>query len=303
MSVFDWKSRTLRVDGNAIVPAVDQHRSPQGYRRIYVLVHGFNNTPDRAARSYDDLMHRVENHLGPAQSRKIWEFYWPAYEEGFQGLLSLRTGIKPKSRIVTAYHYHKQLPKAIEYGRLLSEYILQLRTETQHTEVIFIGHSLGCRLILETLKHIEGHAPASKIPAILLMAAAVPVDSVQEGGSLRSALERCEHRFALFSHHDWVLSLCFPLGQIRANDGGPFPEAVGWHGAPDAPDKCWTGKQRTQLLHREYWKDEFSTPNILRLFGKSTPHTLPYSTIVPRRLETPPSLPEWTILERDLSKR
>jgi pimeloyl-ACP methyl ester carboxylesterase len=295
MSVFDWKRRTLRIDGDAIVPSVDQHRSPRGYRRIYILVHGFNNTPDQASSSYDDLMHRVENHLGAAQCRKIWEFYWPGYEEGFQPLISLRTGIRPASRIVTASHYHKQIPKAIEAGEKLGKYILQLHTKTQQTEVIFIGHSLGCRLILETLKQIEGEAPASKIPAILLMAAAVPVDYVQEGGSLRSALELCERRFALFSHRDWVLSLCFPPGQMRANDGGPSPEAVGWRGAPD---KCWTGKQRTHLFHGQYWKDEFSTPNILRLFGKSTPHTLPYSTIVPWRLESPPPLAEWTIRPR-----
>jgi len=300
MSVFDWRRRTLRVAGEAIVPSVDQHRSPHGYRRIYILVHGFSNTPEQAARGYDDLMHRVERYLGHAQSRKIWEFYWPGYEEGFQGPLSLRTGIKPTSRIVTAYDYHKQIPKAIESGKLLGEYILQLGTQTQHTEVVFIGHSLGCRLILETLKKIEDRAPASKIPAILLMGAAVPVRYVQEGGDLRSALEICERRFALFSHRDWVLSLCFPPGQTRANDGGPFPEAVGWRGAPNAPDKCWTGKQRTYLFHGQYWKDEFSTPNILRLFGRTTPHVLPYTTIVPWKLEWPPLVGEWTLRQRDL---
>jgi hypothetical protein len=301
MSVFDWKRHTLRVERDAILPPAEAHTSPRGYRRIYLLVHGFNNTPDKANESYNALRRRIEGEIGPQRSKKIWEFYWPGYEEGYRGVMSLRTGVRPANFMVTAYFYHRQVPKAVRFGKLLGDYILKLQAETQETEVVFIGHSLGCRVILEALAQIQGHTSSAKVPAILLMAAAVPVSAVQSGGDLRPAVESCERRFALFSHRDLVLSVTFPIGQTRAQDGGSMPEAVGWRGAPE--DKCWTGRQRVQLTHGEYWEDDVTTPNIVRLFGKATAHELPYSTIVPWRLRNPPPLPQRETLKRNSSDR
>jgi hypothetical protein len=40
MSVVDWKARTLRVEDEAIIPTGDTYRSPNGRRRVYLLVHG-----------------------------------------------------------------------------------------------------------------------------------------------------------------------------------------------------------------------------------------------------------------------
>jgi hypothetical protein len=299
MSVFDSRPNTLRIEAGAILPPANAHRSPRGYRRIYLLVHGFNNTPDEANEGYGALRQRLEKHVGSNLAKKIWEFYWPGYEEGYSSIMTLRTGRRPANSLVTAFHYSRQVPKAINFGKLLGEYILDLRAETQDTEVIFIGHSLGCRLILEALSQIVGLVPNSKVPAILLMAAAVPVSAVVSGGSLRPAVDFCPRKFALFSHRDWVLSLCFPPGQLRAHDGGAVPVAVGWHGAPDG---CWTGRQRMRLFHGEYWDHDVTTPNIVRLFGKATAHDLPYSDVVPWRLTDPPTLPRWRLPKREPRK-
>jgi pimeloyl-ACP methyl ester carboxylesterase len=295
MSVFDWKARTLRVDEEAILPSANTYHSPNGRRRIYLLVHGFNNTSDQADKSYTAFRERLETVIGPKLTEEIWEFYWPGYEENYAQILTVRTGRKPASPLVTAFFYYKQVPKAIRYGKLLGDYILQLHTELQETEVILIGHSLGCRLILEAVTHIQQRAPRWKVPAILLMAAAVPESAVELGGALRAGVEFCPYRFALFSHRDWVLWGCFPAGQLLAGDGGPTPKAVGWRGGPEG---CWTGRQRTQLFHGEYWDNEVTTPNVARLFGKATPHRLPSFPIVPWVLAQPPVLPAWQLPKR-----
>ncbi len=295
MSVFDWKARTLRVEEEAILPLADSFHSPNGRRRIYLLVHGFNNTPDQAGKSYSAFRERLQDAIGSTLTERIWEFYWPGYEEGYAQILTVRTGRQPASPMVTAYFYYKQVPKAIRYGKLLGDYILQLHSEFQETEVILIGHSLGCRLILEALTHIERYAPRWKVPAVLLMAAAVPESAVELGGGLRAGVEFCPYRFTLFSHRDWVLWGCFPAGQVRAGDGGPAPKAVGWRGGPEG---CWTGRQRPQLFHGEYWADDSTTPNVARIFGKAIPHRLPSFPIVPWVLSQPPVLPTWQLPAR-----
>jgi pimeloyl-ACP methyl ester carboxylesterase len=296
MSVFDWKARTLRVVGEeTIIPSADTYHSPNGRRRIYLLVHGFNNTPDKAGKNYTAFRERLETAIGSELTHEIWEFYWPGYEEGYAQILTLRTGREPASPLVTAYFYYKQVPKAIRYGKLLGDYILQLRTELQETEVILIGHSLGCRLILEALSHIEPHAPRWKVPAVLLMAAAVPESAVVLGGALRAGVEFSPYRFALFSHRDSALWGCFPAGQLLAGDGGPAPKAVGWRGGPEG---CWTGRQSTQLSHGEYWENDVTTPNVARVFGRATPHRLPAFVIVPWVLAQPPVLPAWRLPTR-----
>jgi hypothetical protein len=57
-----------------------------------------------------------------------------------------------------------------------------------------------------------------------------------------------------------------------------------------------------RLRHGEYWSDKSTTPNIARLFGKSTPHALPYDELLPRKLPEPPRLPMWTIPKRNVSE-
>ena len=92
MSVFDWNPRTLRVESGAILPAAHSPRSPSGARRIYLLVHGFNNTPDKAGESYAVFRQRLESAIGKEPAKNVWEFYWPGYEEDYSQVLTVRTG-------------------------------------------------------------------------------------------------------------------------------------------------------------------------------------------------------------------
>lgn len=297
MPSVDWKRGRLWVENGAILPGPDSVGSPNGYKRVYLLVHGFNNTRDKADESYRRFRKRIKDYIGPSLSHLIWEFYWPGYEERYGNLVTLLAGPAPAHSLVTAINYHKQVPKAVDFGKLLGEYMVQLRSDAQDTEFVLIGHSLGCRLILEALSSIENQIPKVKIAAILLMAAAVPVSAVELGGRLRSALESSQRRFAVFSHSDRVLSICFPMGQRLANDGGALPKAVGWHGMPF---ECWTDRQRTSLTHGQYWSDQATTPNVVRLFGKTTPHVLPYTFGSENQLPEAPATRDWKLRKWEL---
>ena len=290
MSVFNRQEKALRVENEAIVPAAGENRAPHGLRRIYLLVHGFNNTPEQASENYANLRERLKEFIGTSNLERIWDFYWPGYEERYKQIISWRALTEPRNSIVTAYFYYKQVPKAEKAGKLLGSYILQLHNWSRQTEVILIGHSLGCRVILEALQWMQNRTHRGTVPSIVLMAAAVPVSAVEQGGALRKGVEFSPERFVFFSHRDFVLWGCFPAGQRMAKDGGAFPKAVGRRGAPD---KCWTGRRRTYLFHSQYWRHECTTDEIVHLFGKSTPHRDRSWMIEPTRLHRQPGFPEW----------
>ena len=165
-----WPSGTLRVENNVIRPAPGELRAPAGLSRIYLLVHGFNNDRAKARESYQAFRERIAETIGPNSLRKIWEFYWPGYEEISVGSMGATEGRGWLSKFYTALNYHRQVSKAIEFGEILGRYLLSLGTPDNPTEIVFIGHSLGCRLILEQarlasfpLLHagllLQGHGP------------------------------------------------------------------------------------------------------------------------------------------------
>jgi pimeloyl-ACP methyl ester carboxylesterase len=284
-----WRRGTLHIENNAIRPAPNERRSPNGSTRIYLLVHGFNNDRVTVQASYSAFKKRVRDIIGSHLAQRIWEFYWPCYEDAIAEPLRQRWKVfESANSAYTAACYFKQIPKAQAFGKMLGDYLLRLRAATQATEVVLIGHFLGCRLILEALLQMEPNTTSSKVPAILLMAAAVPVEHLKLAGYLRAAVHFPQHRIVLYSSRDTVLRWTFPAGQLLARDGGLRPGASGLNGDPR---DCWTSKDQTMLRHGQYWSNDATTPNIVRLFGKTTPHALPYFEIVSRTLPEPPHCP------------
>src|ERR1700680_4426438 len=76
-----WPTGTLRVENDKILPAAGKARSPSGLSRIYLLVHGFNNDTIQARKSYSAFRERVADIIGQYLVQRIWEFYWPGYED------------------------------------------------------------------------------------------------------------------------------------------------------------------------------------------------------------------------------
>jgi predicted alpha/beta hydrolase family esterase len=294
---MDYERHTLHFEADTIAPPPAAFRSPNGSPRIYLLVHGFNNDENQAKVRYQAFRERVAQFIGD-DAERIWELYWPGYENVISQ--PLRKHLLPAlaQNLYTATNYHKQVPKAIRFGKILGRYLLQLRAQFHPTEVVLIGHSLGCRLILEAMAAMQSsRAERSRVPAILLMAGAVPVEHLRLSGNLDAAVRFPERRIALYSRRDTVLRWAFPEGQRLSGDGAYRAEALGLNGAPR---ECWTARDQTMLKHGEYWASKSTTPNVVRLFGKSMPHALPYTEIVPRTIASPSPLPEWRTTRRSV---
>jgi pimeloyl-ACP methyl ester carboxylesterase len=299
-SRFLWPRASLRVVNGEIQPRLGQPGAPMGLSRIYLLVHGFNNDRYQAEESYKAFRRRIQSAIPLHLLERVWQFYWPGYEDLVPEIFRSRfKAARVLSVGLNALLYSKQISKAEKFGELLGHYLLSLRARTGVTEIVLIGHSLGCRLILEAARAMlnTGTVVRHQIPAMCLMAAAIPAEHVQFGGRLYQAAGFAANRIVLYSRNDTVLKYAFPLGQTLAADCR-MPEAIGLSGNPRLR---WTALDETMLTHGEYWSEPVTTPHILRLFGQATRVDLPGLPILVRRLAENTSLPERLLPQHDLA--
>ena len=249
------------------------------YGPIVIIVHGYNNDQDEAAASYRLLRENLREILEDNRQRlnHIWEFYWPGY---------LPKGALLPSRLPTnlasAASYSYQESKTTGLGKSFASYIRKIppRDPSSRPEVIFIAHSLGCRVVMETLRHLDA-APV-RVLGVCLMAAAVPVFKVEPAGDLRGGVEKPEKIYILYSPSDWVLHWAFRPGQFLLHPT-TFPEAVGRFGNPfHGSFSVLDNVVNTGLGHSDYYRGrpaKSSQPSrtrttIARLFGRQTPNLL-----------------------------
>ncbi len=97
--------------------------------------------------------------------------------------------------------------------------------------IAFIGHSLGCRVAMETIAHLvsAGRAPSQ----VCLMAAAIDDDSLAAPGDYLAATNGVSRVAALSSREDTVLKFAYPVGDlfqafVFADDTAG--RALGYHG-------------------------------------------------------------------------
>jgi pimeloyl-ACP methyl ester carboxylesterase len=115
--------------------------------------------------------------------------------------------------------------------------------------VHFVGHSLGCRVVLECLRHLN-----RKGGRVVLMAAAVPAYMVAQDGALAGALEAADSVLVLYSMSDDVLHYAFPPGQTIAGKGEGFlPTALGRYGPPARMAGHFQGHPIPDADHGDYW--------------------------------------------------
>ena len=150
----------------------------------------------------------------------------------------------------------RRYPSRRSLGVLLAEHLSALgRKRDKEVHLVLIGHSMGCRVILETIERIMQTPGAleNKRIDIFLMAAAVPTRMVEEGERLHRAAMAPGIRMVFYSRIDEAL-LAFPIGQRIAATTDPeeglYPVAVGWNGGPDG---VWTERERKWYLHGHYW--------------------------------------------------
>lgn len=232
-----------------------------GSRHLCLYVHGYNVTPAEAAKSFDRFLGLAKRLAGTPTGRAAhllddtaaWRVYWPAF------------GRMGRDRFwLSMLTYSLHAGATPDWAEALCRFITSNvpGTAADPVEVSFVGHSLGCRLILETIRARSLRGDQCWKPRhILLMAAAVPVPMLHFSGRLCAAALEANSSIA-FSGWDLVLRLGFPLGQVP--EGLPFPEAVGSRGEPFG---LWDSQLETTNGHSSYFEDPRTAELLLTVLG------------------------------------
>ena len=196
---------------------------PLGY---VIFVHGYNNSHEEARTSYA----RFRWWLEKLNARpRVLELHWP--------------GDSPIVGLGWA-SYWRQTKVAAKCGRLLADW---LEKAPEDTQFVLVGHSMGCRLILEALESLKVETRRRKIAGVCLMAAAVPIRMIEYYDLGPMIRDRAQWRI-LYSKGDLVLKGTFHVGQAGAFDS-IFTRAVGFTGEPQSR---WRAVGKCEEMH-EYW--------------------------------------------------
>ncbi len=237
---------TVRVPGSSdVAPTVtDNGMAAINPRHILLLVHGYNNSHEDAEKSYRIFLDNMATAFGGRISLApdtVAKFHWPGDESTAFG---------------TTVGYPFDINHARDAADRLASYLVALPVigSGASRRITMVGHSMGCRLILEAL----GRVSTASVPGIAivgLMAAASPVEFVRRNGRLFRTGSPPRQMLKFFSEQDLVLQIGFPLGQWLAFqwqiEDGNYSEAIGRFGHPDE----FGSAQRTRNGHSDYWSD------------------------------------------------
>ena len=202
----------LEGDGDrpdALIPVRDADIAPMLASRDLVFVtHGFNVDRINGTVSLGAL----ERYLALAPPALVIGVLWPG------------------DAWIPVVDYPVEGGVAEEAGRRLAGFC------TDHARaarsVSFISHSLGARLVLEAVRHID----APTVETICLTAAAVSGDCLTAGYG--DAARKAQRLAVLASRRDLVLALAYPIGDpftwLLHDDHTPFQAALG-HAGPSLP--------------------------------------------------------------------
>lgn len=227
--------------------AIENREDALVRRECVVLVHGYNNNDGEAAEAYLGFRDRqyalFSDTLAPALEKRLGDVFWPG-DADWPGPVDW----------LDALVYPFALGRTTDAARVLAE---ALQRMPYLDRVDLIGHSLGCRVALETVANLlEAGRPL--IGRVCLMAAAVPCEAVESGGTLYPVLQSLEAAgvpiHVLHSKRDTVLRFAFPAGQTAG--GEPSLRALGLLGPPatmPGRGSTVTDSEVSGAGHSDYW--------------------------------------------------
>lgn len=235
------------------------------------LIHGFNVNQKDADQSYEAFRSRLNEKIENRYFGEFYDIYWPGdFYEGWAG---------PLNGLLSIGAYPLAVTKAIEAAPVLGEFILE--NFGPSVGLHFICHSLGNRLLLETVHYLSKHG--RRAASATMMAAAVLTDMVGESGRFEATRDDCGKTLVLHSAWDTVLRGAFPIGDGLENTG-TWGEAIGLYGNPA---QVWKGGPRHQMpryKHGQYWAGHESSEKVANHFGFATLNRIPTHNIVQHEL-------------------
>jgi pimeloyl-ACP methyl ester carboxylesterase len=261
-------SARIRESGGASVFPESEWGALVGYRKLTIFVHGFNVDEHAARKKWKTTHRELREALQATKLSKIVFYYWP--------------GDASSHRAISSISYFTRVDVAEKCGRDLAQLLIDIASHGPRLTVQFVGHSLGCRLVLEAVRNLRDSTKV-RVEAILLMAAAVPEGLCEDGRAYAAPMAQRE--IVLHSSADTVLRRWFWIGQRLAHlrgelSPGPNRGAVGLSGHPRTR---WNGElDSCGLDHGEYWTAPYSIEHIAELYGGSRERSLPRRRL-PRR--------------------
>ncbi len=244
--------------GKLLVPA-DVRTSPDELtrRECLVLVHGFNNTDSEACEAYLGFRARQREIFSPADptvyEHRFGDSFWPGDADWWSFFDKVDFLVYP-----SAVH------TSVQTGAELANALLRMPNLEQ---VDFIGHSLGCRVVLETLLVLRRRA-IPRVRKVVLMAAAVPSEMLEPGGKFYDLLTAMSAEGTtvdvLHSMQDTVLHSAFPPGQSLAGGSEASARALGRFGpTPLMPGYrgMMSGREIAGAKHGDYWGHSKTEPS------------------------------------------
>ncbi len=219
-----------------------------------VLVHGFNNHAGQAATAYlgfRTLQRELFSDLSAeALEKQLGDTFWPG-DARWSGPADWLDFLVYPAAVHTAR----------DAGPALAALLRTLQGEGL-LRVSFMGHSLGCRVVLEAVRDLMAHGGPA-LGRIALMAAAVPIEMVSAQGQFGPLLQRLQAEHievtVLHSNNDWVLRGSFPPGQALAGPSEASVRALGLKGPPPSmPGQGGNvkGLRVADAGHSDYWGHE-----------------------------------------------
>ena len=196
--------------------------------------------------------------------------------------------------------YSSRVRDALDSGKLLAKYLAKEVDDGQ--EVVLVGHSLGCRVVVAALRHLRlrqerGKAVRSRVSHAFLLAAAVPVKGCVGANQRWSIRTPGVQEHVFFSHRDEALGHAFRLGEYMY--ASHWSDAVGRQGDPHVR---WKDGEcvATGYRHGQYWGSQEVANAVLGAIG-----LCPTGHVAERSLAALPldSLPIARLPERRTAER
>lgn len=185
-------------------------------KEIVIYVHGFNSDEEEAVSDFEILRKSLEknNYFYP-----VIGFSWDS-----------KTGI---------FDFDDAKFIATLNGKKLAQFIFDFKCKNPDTEIRLVGHSMGSRVILNTLQALhenqqwtECKCGNGKVASIHVLGAAVDDQEVAKTEGFGESIENIVGEFHnKFSSKDYVLSVLYKieegnqaLGESGAQDGIDLPE-------------------------------------------------------------------------------
>ena len=133
---------TIRQNGYSIREKV-KGKIELPHSQIIILVHGYNVSEEGAKEAYKKFQENLSKYCSQLSQleKEIYWFLWPSD--------------KP-NKIDSVISYYKTVETAKICGEKFAKYLNKLKLKSLNNKpphIILIGHSLGCRLLLEALKN------------------------------------------------------------------------------------------------------------------------------------------------------